>query len=335
MATKKIVTVVGATGAQGGSVVDYLLKSKPQEYTIRAITRSPESISAKALACRGVQVVQAELTDSAALKTAFAGSYAIFAVTNFWGLLEQTRRQFSAEQDVGLLASRAAAIETQMGINMVDAALATDTLQHYFWSTLTDAYTVSGGKSQPPHYESKAKVTRYIKSKPELLAKTTFVWCSYYATNFAWDALKPIYVPALGQYLQIQATPSDQPIACIGNTRSNFGIFVGAALAQPEKTRRGQTVFAFVEKTTLGGLLKTWAEAHNVKATYVHIARETYFSAWPMEAQEFTLGMEFWDTIRDKEWTGEDIFLTYSDLGIDIEKLKGVKDSFAELEHLM
>jgi hypothetical protein len=332
MAAKKIVTVVGATGAQGGSVVDYLLKSKSQEYAVRAVTRSPDSAAAKTLAARGVEVVQAELTDAAALRAAFAGSYTVFTVTNFWGLLSEVRKQFSVEQDVGLVADRAAAIETDMGINMANAALATDGLQHYLWSTLTDAYTVSGGKSQPPHYESKAKVTRYIKSKPGLLAKTTFVWCSFYATNLAWDAMKPIYIPAIGQYIQIQATPADQPIACIGNTRSNFGAFVEAALAQPEKTRGGQTVFAFVEKTTLGGLLKIWAEAHNVKATYVHIPRDTYFSAWPAEAQEFTLGMEFWDMIRDKEWTGEDSFLSYSDLGIDIATLKSVGDSFAELE---
>lgn len=331
MSDKKLVVVIGATGAQGGSVVDHLLKIKSQEYSVRAVTRSPESPAAKTLAARGVEVVRAELTDATALKAAFAGSYAIFAVTNFWGLFSDTQNQLREEQDVTVLAGNAAAIETQMGINMVDAALATDTLQHYLWSTLTDAYRVSGGRSQPPHYESKAKVTRYIKSKPELLAKTTFVWCSYYATNFAGLA-KPIHVPAIGQYIQIQATPSDQPIACIGNTRSNFGIFVEAALAQPDKTRGGQTVFAFVESTTLGGLLKIWAEAHHVKATYVQIPRDTFFSAWPMEAQEFTLGMEFWDMIRDKEWTGEDSFLTHSDLRIDITTLKSVKDSFAELE---
>lgn len=219
-----------------------------------------------------------------------------------------------------------------MGINMANAASATDTLQHYFWSTLTDAYTLSGGKSQPPHYESKAKVTRYIKSKPELLAKTTFVWCAFYATNFAWDFLKPVYFPAIGQYIQMQATSSDQPIACIGNTRSNFGAFVEAALAQPEKTRVGQTVFAFVERSTLGGLLKIWAEAHGVKATYVRIPRDTFFAAWSAKAQEYTLGMEFWQLVKEKEWTGEDSYLTYTDLGLDITLFKSVKESFAELE---
>ncbi|KAL7959456.1 NAD(P)-binding protein [Trichoderma compactum] len=316
MVAKKLVTVVGATGAQGGSVVDYLLRNKAQEYAIRAVTRSTESEAAKALAARGVEVVRADLTDIAALRAAFAGSHAIFAVTIFWGLFSDAQKQSPEEKDVALLAGRAAAIETQMGINMVEAALATDTLQHYIWSTLTDANTVSGGRIKPPHYESKAQVTRYIQSKAELLAKTTFVWCAYYETNFA-GLSRPIYVPATSQYIQIQATPSDQPIACIGITRSNFGIFVQAALAQPDTSRGGQT---------------TWAEAHNVKATYIHVSRETRFSSWPVEVQEFTVGMEFWDMIRDKEWTGKDSLLTYSDLALDVTTLKSVKDSFAELE---
>ncbi|KAL7933216.1 NAD(P)-binding protein [Trichoderma chlorosporum] len=300
MTAKKLVTVVGGTGAQGGSVVDHLL-NKPQEYAIRAVTRSPESEAAEALAARGVEVVQAELTDIVALKAAFAGSYAIFAVTNFWGLFSEAQTESPEEKDIAILAAKAEEIETQMGITMVDAALATDSLRHYVWSSLADAYTITGGKSKPPHYESKAKVT-------------------------------PIYVPVTGEYILLQATPSDQPAACIGNARYNFGIFVEAVLAQPDMTRGGKTVSAAVERTALGGMLQSWAEAHNVKATYVQIPRDTFDSVFSMEAQEFTVGMEFWDMIRGKKWTDEDRPLSYSDLGVDVTAFKSVKDSFAELE---
>lgn len=180
------------------------------------------------MAARGIEVVQADLNDGAALRAAFAGSYAVSAVTNFWGLFTDAQKESSADQNVSLAPDKAAALETDMGINMANVALAADTLQHYFWSTLTDAYTVTGGKSQPPHYDSKARVTRYIRSKPDLLAKTTFVWCAYYATNLGWNFVKPVYFPAIGQYIQMQATPSDHPFACIGNTRSNFGHLCGS-----------------------------------------------------------------------------------------------------------
>ena len=82
MVSMKIVTVLGATGAQGGSVVDYLLKS-PEEYSVRAISRNSESNAAKTLTARGVEVVQADMDDVTSLITAFKGSYAIFAVTDF------------------------------------------------------------------------------------------------------------------------------------------------------------------------------------------------------------------------------------------------------------
>lgn len=51
--------------SQGGGVVDALLKSG--NVTIRALTRDPASDKAKALSARGVQVVQADLNDSASI----------------------------------------------------------------------------------------------------------------------------------------------------------------------------------------------------------------------------------------------------------------------------
>ncbi|KAF3074737.1 NmrA family domain-containing protein 1 [Trichoderma lentiforme] len=66
---KKIVTVVGATGIQGGSVIDVLLKD--DKYHIRAITRNCETQSAKDLAAKGVEVVQATTNDVSSLTAAF------------------------------------------------------------------------------------------------------------------------------------------------------------------------------------------------------------------------------------------------------------------------
>ena len=55
MASKPIVVVTGATGQQGGGVVDALLDDG--KWTVRAITRSPDSEKAKALSQRGVEVI--------------------------------------------------------------------------------------------------------------------------------------------------------------------------------------------------------------------------------------------------------------------------------------
>ncbi|EHK39500.1 hypothetical protein TRIATDRAFT_313543 [Trichoderma atroviride IMI 206040] len=68
-----------------------------QECNVRAVTQSPDSAAAKALAARGIDVVEADLTDTAALRAAFAGSYAVFAVTNFWRLFTDAQKEFSAD----------------------------------------------------------------------------------------------------------------------------------------------------------------------------------------------------------------------------------------------
>ena len=165
----KLVTVLGATGAQGGSVIQALLNT--EGYKLRAITRSVKSEKAQALAAQGVEVVEADVNDLLSLKAAFAGSYAIYAVTNF----------FEAFPSVGK--DRAIEIEVQMGINIADAAAATLELQHFVWSTLPNSKRNTGGKVVVPHYEGKNQVDEYIKSLPDLAEKTTFMLVPWYAQN--------------------------------------------------------------------------------------------------------------------------------------------------------
>ena len=50
MSDKKIIAVVGATGAQGGGLVRAILADPQGGFTARAITRDPNSEAAKALA---------------------------------------------------------------------------------------------------------------------------------------------------------------------------------------------------------------------------------------------------------------------------------------------
>ncbi|KAM0256819.1 hypothetical protein ACHAQJ_004771 [Trichoderma viride] len=296
----KLVTVIGATGIQGGSVVDYLLKS-PETYAIRAITRNPGSNAAQVLAARGVELFQADLDDTASLTVAFEGSYAVFAITDFSAPFVKAGANAAA-------ATVAAAAETQQGKNIVNAVeKAGDTIQHFFWSTLADASRLSGGKIFVPHYHSKILVEDYIRAKPALLTKTTFLRVAYYSTNFASPFLKPVFVPTADQYIQMQAVPADTPVACIGDPRANLGAFVEASLAQPEKTRGGKVVFAYLEIQTLGDLLQTWAKANNTTALYLHVPRDAYFSLFPYGAEEMDHGPPkiLLGTTFQSEWTAE------------------------------
>jgi uncharacterized protein YbjT (DUF2867 family) len=55
----KIITVFGATGNQGGSIVRAVLADPvlSKEYTVRAITRDTSKASAQALKAKGAEIV--------------------------------------------------------------------------------------------------------------------------------------------------------------------------------------------------------------------------------------------------------------------------------------
>ncbi len=59
---KKLILVVGATGAQGLAVIDTLLtpsaEGTPSPYAVRALTRDPSSRRAKLLTDKGVECVK-------------------------------------------------------------------------------------------------------------------------------------------------------------------------------------------------------------------------------------------------------------------------------------
>jgi uncharacterized protein YbjT (DUF2867 family) len=176
----KLLTVVGATGTQGGSVIDAALKAGT--YKIRGITRNPNSAAAQALSARGVEIVTADLNSESSLVAAFAGSSAIFAVTDFFEPFAASGPQKAIE------------IESAQGMNLARAAANTATLEHYVWSTLPNALRLSGGKYLVPHFESKNRVDDFIKSDKALFAKTTFLWVTFYAANYLYPMFTPNFM---------------------------------------------------------------------------------------------------------------------------------------------
>lgn len=114
----KVIAVLGASGAQGGSLVRAILADPQKAFSARAITRNVEGDKAKALAAAGATVVAADLDDVASLTAAFEGAYGVFVVTNFW-------EHFSAAKEI------------QQIKNVAEAA-AKAKVQHVVNSTLED-----------------------------------------------------------------------------------------------------------------------------------------------------------------------------------------------------
>jgi uncharacterized protein YbjT (DUF2867 family) len=163
----RIITVFGATGAQGGGLARALLADRAGGFAVRAVTRKPDSDAGRALAQAGAEVVAADLDDAASVQRAMNGAWGAFCVTNFW-------EHFSPDKELA-----------QAGA-MADAA-AKAGVQHVIWSTLEDTRTffAADGKRMPvlmgrynvPHFDAKGEADALFKSKvPTTLLYTSFYW---------------------------------------------------------------------------------------------------------------------------------------------------------------
>ncbi|KAJ7752924.1 hypothetical protein B0H16DRAFT_1459642 [Mycena metata] len=153
MASSRIASIIGATGNQGASVVDALLKDGT--FTPRAITRNPDSEASQKLKARGVEVVKADTADKASLISALQGSEAVFGVTlSVWSpdqLSEQThgRNMIDASNEVGVKFFVFSLDEQNMNIASS--------------SSTPNLTKLSGGKYNVPIYDDKADVEEYLK----------------------------------------------------------------------------------------------------------------------------------------------------------------------------
>jgi uncharacterized protein YbjT (DUF2867 family) len=166
MADKKLIAVVGATGAQGGGLVRAL--ARDGTFAIRALTRDVKSDKAQALATLGASVVAADLDDIESLKRAFDGAYGAFCLTNYW-------EHFSPERELAQARAQAQAAK-HAG------------LQHVIWSTLEDTrrwvpladdrMPTLMGKYKVPHFDAKGEANAEFTSLgvPTTLFHTSFYW---------------------------------------------------------------------------------------------------------------------------------------------------------------
>ena len=92
----------------------------------------------------------------------------------------------------------------------------------------------------------------------------------------------------------------------------------------------GKYVLAYVEKTTIGDMLKTWSEATGKPSVYVQTSLEDFDKVWPMWGHEMGFMMKFWEEYGDQSWSGEN-YLTSKELGIK-EKFVGVKEAYGAMD---
>lgn len=142
--TERTIAVFGATGTQGGAVVDALLA---RDVVVRALVRSPESDRARALAARGVELVRADVDEPETLLEALSGIGGLFIMTTPPGGVQTGDVQTGDVEG-----------ETRQGVALVDAAAAAE-VPHVVFSSVGGAERRSG----VPHFESKRRVEERLQ----------------------------------------------------------------------------------------------------------------------------------------------------------------------------
>ena len=180
MENKKIIAVVGATGSQGGGLVRAILNDKNSEFTVRAITRDPNSEKAQELAAMGAEVVKGDIDNPESMRKAFEGAYGAYLVTFFW-------HHMSPEKELAEACILAQAVK--------DAGV-----HHVIWSTLEDTrkfvpldddrMPTLQGKYKVPHFDAKGEANKFFEELqvPVTLMHTSFYWDNY--INFGMEPKK-------------------------------------------------------------------------------------------------------------------------------------------------
>ncbi|MFF4247063.1 NmrA/HSCARG family protein [Streptomyces sp. NPDC001822] len=250
--------MVGATGKQGGALVDAVLADPDSPFVVRALTRNSDSRAAKELVARGVEVVEADLDDESSLARAFAGAHGAFVVTDFWAPL-------SAEQE----AARPRHVrEFEQAANAARAAR-TAGVGHVVWSTLEDTRPhfegagdtvprVEGGYTAP-HFDVKASADAIFA---ELQVPTTCLRLPFFHETL-FLGMGPVRNPQGELVLSIPI--ADRKMVVIG--AQDIGRTVHLIFKAPGDWI-GETVAIAAEHVTGEGLAEMLSEAVGEKVTY-------------------------------------------------------------------
>ena len=258
MSEKKIIAVVGATGAQGGGLVRAIMDDPGGGFTARALTRSVDSPKAQELKALGAEVVAADVDDVSTLERAFEGAYGAYCVTFFW-------EHFSPEK------------EGQHAKNMATAAKAAG-VQHVIWSTLEDTrrwvpldddrMPTLMGSYKVPHFDAKGEADHVFT---DLGLPTTHLLTSFYWDNLIHFGMGPKEDPDGTLAFTLPMGEGKLPgMAAEDIGRSAYAIF------KRGEEFIGQTVGIAGEHLTGGEMAAALAQAYGREVRYNAIEPEVY-----------------------------------------------------------
>ncbi|KAI0128695.1 hypothetical protein BJ170DRAFT_341892 [Xylariales sp. AK1849] len=218
----KVLLVTGATGKQGGAVIDALLGLGTPDFTILAVTRNTESSGAKKLAAKApsIKLVQGNLDDVPAL---FKEAQKVQS-RPIWGVYSV---QVSMGKDVTL------ASEVLQGKALIDGSIERG-VKHFVYSSVErGGDELSWDNPTPiPHFQSKHQIEDHLRN---VTAK------GEQGDSMGWTILRPV---AFMDNLE-PAFPTKVFMAALSNhlqggkrlqwiATRDIGIFAAKAFDDPE-----------------------------------------------------------------------------------------------------
>ncbi len=258
MKQKKIITVFGATGAQGGGLARAILADPQSEFAVRAVTRNPQSEKARELAALGAEIFKADVNDPQSIRLALEGAYGAYFVTFFWD-------HYSPEKEFQEA--------TQFALAAKDAGL-----EHAIWSTLEDTRNwvpleddrmpTLQGEYKVPHFDGKGAADKLFRDAG---VPVTYMLTSFYWDNFIHFGMGPSKGEDGKYYISIPTNEAKLPgISADDIGKCAYGIF------KKGKELVGQTVGIAGEHLKGTEMAEKMSKAMGVEVLFNNVSPETY-----------------------------------------------------------
>lgn len=238
----RAILITGATGSQGGAVIDALIAQK-SDFLLLAVTRNPQSASATKLASKSsnIKVVQGDLND---VPSVFKNAKAAAGSVPIWGVL-------SVQQAMG--GDATVEKEEVQGKAMVDEAIKAN-VEFFLYSSVDRGGDEKSwtDPTEVPHFASKHRVEHHLRDSTAN-GKSPMAWAILrpvaFMENFQVGFATKVFFTALRGSL---AGKSLQFIAV-----KDIGIAAAKAFQDPESWKGKATGLAS-EDVTFDELSETW-----------------------------------------------------------------------------
>jgi uncharacterized protein YbjT (DUF2867 family) len=215
----RVLLITGATGKQGGAVIDAIL-SRPaatSEFTLLAVTRDTSTASAKKLAARSpsVKLVQGNLDDIASLfETAD-----MVAQKPIWGV-------FSVQVSMGKNVTVEG--EMQQGKGLIDESIRHGVKCFVYSSVERGGDEASWDNQTPvPHFQTKYHIERHLRDSAGKKMGWTILRPVAFMDNFQPSFATKVFMTAL------RDTLAGKPLQWVAP--SDIGVFAAQAFEKPDE----------------------------------------------------------------------------------------------------